>query len=64
MPAKMDFLCTTTNATSRWKDAVQVNESGRRAAEHYKDQNVAYWEFDWQTDELTAIKYQVSAQNR
>ena len=55
---------TTTNATSRWKDSNQVNESGRRAAARYNQVNVQFWEFDWQTDHLTAIKYQVSAENR
>lgn len=58
-------LFTTTNATSRWKDEKQVNESGHRAAERYSgEHNVRFWEHKWQTDELTLLKYQVSAQQR
>ena len=45
---------TTTNATSRWKDQQQVNASGLRAAARYD--NVAYWVYDWQTDEMTRRK--------
>jgi predicted adenine nucleotide alpha hydrolase (AANH) superfamily ATPase len=52
---------TTTNATSRWKDVEQVNGSGRKAAERYE--NVHFWEFNWQTDRLTQLKYEVSAEN-
>ena len=48
----------TTNATSRWKDAVQVNDSGHRAAARY--QKLIYWENDWQSDEMTIRKYKVS----
>ena len=58
-------LFTTTNATSRWKDEKQVNESGHRAAARYSNEhNVRFWEHKWQTDELTLLKYQVSAQHR
>lgn len=52
----------TTNATSRWKDAVQVNDSGHRAAARY--QNLIYWENDWQSDEMTMRKYKISAAER
>lgn len=55
---------TTTNATSRWKDADQVNESGRKAALRYRDHGIEFWEFDWQTDALTALKYEISAENK
>jgi len=37
---------TTTNATSRWKDAHQVNGSGLRVAKKYD--GVEYWVYDWQ----------------
>ena len=54
------FKCfTTTNATSRWKDIEQVNTSGRNAAAHYP--GITFWEFNWQTDEMTRLKYEVSA---
>ena len=52
----------TTNATSRWKDAVQVNESGHRAANRYD--GLVYWEYNWQSDEMTLRKYQISASER
>ncbi|KAL3804224.1 hypothetical protein ACHAW5_011144 [Stephanodiscus triporus] len=54
---------TTTNATSRWKDAVQVDASGVRAVEGYGGRLV-YWRRDWQTDEMTLRKYEVSARER
>jgi len=53
---------TTTNATSRWKDIDQVNASGLQAAEMYPD--VQYWVYNWQTDEMTLRKYQISAENK
>lgn len=52
----------TTNATSRWKDAKQVHDSGERAAARYK--SVQYWAHDWQSDEMTMRKYQISAKER
>jgi predicted adenine nucleotide alpha hydrolase (AANH) superfamily ATPase len=52
----------TTNATSRWKDAKQVDESGVRAAERYE--GVQYWAKDWQSDEMTLRKYQISANEK
>ena len=55
---------TTTNATSRWKDVGQVNAAGRRAAERHADRGLAFWEFDWQTDEMTRLKYEISAEER
>jgi len=57
------FGCfTTTNATSRWKDADQVNSSGLRAAARYD--GVSYWLYDWQTDSMTQRKYEISAEER
>ena len=53
----------TTNATSRWKDANQVDESGRRAAARYGE-SVQYWSHNWQSDEMTIRKYQISAKER
>ena len=38
---------TTTNATSRWKDVKQVNDSGVRAAARYPGIN--FWDYNWQT---------------
>eukprot|EP00747_Dinoflagellata_sp_TGD_P058674 gnl/TRDRNA2_/TRDRNA2_151229_c0_seq2.p1 gnl/TRDRNA2_/TRDRNA2_151229_c0~~gnl/TRDRNA2_/TRDRNA2_151229_c0_seq2.p1 ORF type:complete len:333 (+),score=79.50 gnl/TRDRNA2_/TRDRNA2_151229_c0_seq2:59-1057(+) len=61
--AEHGFPCfTTTNATSRWKDVDQVNGSGLRAAEKYP--GVSYWVYNWQTDEMTLRKYQISARER
>jgi predicted adenine nucleotide alpha hydrolase (AANH) superfamily ATPase len=52
----------TTNATSRWKDAKQVDASGERAAARYD--NLVYWAKNWQSDEMTVRKYQISATER
>ena len=52
----------TTNATSRWKDAKQVDGSGVRAAARYE--GLKYWCRDWQTDVMTLRKYQISAENK
>ena len=52
----------TTNATSRWKDAAQVDDSGRQAAARYPGMH--YWSYDWQSDEMTLRKYHISAANR
>ena len=51
---------TTTNATSRWKDAAQVNESGLRAASKYD--GVEYWVYDWQTETMSERKYKINAE--
>jgi len=52
----------TTNATSRWKDVKQVDDSGIRAAARYP--SLRYWAHDWQSDEMTIRKYQISATER
>jgi len=52
----------TTNGTSRWKDQVQVNDSGIRAAEKYE--GLQYWKNNWQSDEMTLRKYQISASEK
>eukprot|EP00978_Attheya_sp_CCMP212_P031488 scaffold119182_cov35-Attheya_sp.AAC.1 len=49
----------TTNATSRWKDVKQVDDSGYRSAARYE--GLKYWSYDWQSDEMTIRKYQISA---
>ena len=53
---------TTTNATSRWKDEAQVNDSGVRAAAKYA--GVEYWLSDWQTEQMTQLKYKINASER
>mmetsp|Transcript_21052 Transcript_21052/g.53879 ORF Transcript_21052/g.53879 Transcript_21052/m.53879 type:complete len:154 (-) Transcript_21052:242-703(-) len=53
---------TTTNATSRWKDEAQVNTSGLKAAAKYE--GVEYWLSDWQTEQMTARKYRINADQR
>ena len=52
----------TTNATSRWKDANQVDGSGYQAATRYD--NVQYWACDWQSDAMTVRKYEIAAKER
>eukprot|EP00520_Triparma_pacifica_P018724 CAMPEP_0118639876 /NCGR_PEP_ID=MMETSP0785-20121206/4457_1 /TAXON_ID=91992 /ORGANISM="Bolidomonas pacifica, Strain CCMP 1866" /LENGTH=322 /DNA_ID=CAMNT_0006531233 /DNA_START=104 /DNA_END=1069 /DNA_ORIENTATION=+ len=51
-------VIATTNATSRWKDAAQVDGSGIRAAGKY---GLEYFAANWQTDRMTLLKYQISA---
>lgn len=48
----------TTNVTSRWKDVKQVDASGFRCASRYP--GLKYWSYNWQSDEMTLRKYQVS----
>jgi predicted adenine nucleotide alpha hydrolase (AANH) superfamily ATPase len=60
---------TTTNATSRWKDDLQVNLSGIRAASFYqqRDNNpeiVQFWVYNWKSDRMTRRKYEVSVEER
>ena len=57
----MDTIATT-NATSRWKDRKQVDDSGFRAADRYPD--VQYWSHNWQSDEMTLRKYEISANEK
>jgi len=52
----------TTNSTSRWKDEKQVDASGFRAAARYN--GLKYWQYLWQSDEMTLRKYQISANER
>ena len=52
----------TTNATSRWKDENQVDNSGERAASKYD--NLVYWKYNWKSDEMTLRKYQISADRK
>jgi len=52
----------TTNSTSRWKDEKQVDASGFKAAAKYPD--LKYWQYEWQSDEMTLRKYQISATER
>lgn len=46
----------------RWKDVKQVDDSGYRAAARFD--NIKYWAHDWQSDEMTMRKYQISASER
>ena len=50
---------TTTNASSRWKDIDQINFSGFKTSNLYRNQ-IKYWKYNWQTDEMTSRKYQIS----
>lgn len=52
----------TTNSTSRWKDERQVDASGIRAASRYP--GLKYWQYEWQSDEMTLRKYQISAKEK
>lgn len=56
---------TTTNATSRWKDDVQVNLAGIRAANQYSSEHsIRFWVYNWKTDAMTRRKYEVSVSER
>eukprot|EP01082_Thalassiosira_pseudonana_P007012 g15148.t1.1.5e174189 g15148 g15148.t1 contig21:679420-680160(-) len=44
----MHMSIATTNATSRWKDAIQVDDYGFRAVAEYN--GLQYWCQDWQSD--------------
>jgi Epoxyqueuosine reductase QueH len=62
---------TTTNATSRWKDEIQVNIAGIRAAHLYSDRGSVsdgiapqFWVYDWKTDDMTRRKYEVSVSEK
>ena len=62
--AEHGFDCfTTTNATSRWKDQVQVNRSGLAAAAAHGFRPF-FWVYDWQTEAMTERKYRINAQQR
>lgn len=50
---------TTTNASSRWKDQIQINKSGAKSANLYGNK-IKFWKFNWQTDSMTSRKYQIS----
>lgn len=52
----------TTNSTSRWKDGKQVDDSGFRCAAKYE--GLKYWAYNWQSDEMTLRKYQISANEK
>ena len=52
----------TTNATSRWKDAKQVDASGYKSAQSYP--SLQYWSQNWQSDEMTLRKYEISAHQK
>ncbi len=52
----------TTNSTSRWKDSKQVDDSGLRAAKRYD--GLSYWKYNWQSDEMTMRKYEISANEK
>jgi hypothetical protein len=52
----------TTNATSRWKDRKQVDDSGFRATDRYP--KLQYWSQNWQSDVMTLRKYEISASER
>ena len=59
---RITSVIATTNATSRWKDAEQVDASGYRAVARYE--GLKYWCQDWQSDEMTLRKYEISAKER
>ena len=51
---------TSTNATSRWKDAAQVSASGVRSA-MASEAAVRLLEHDWQTEAMSERKYRINA---
>lgn len=48
---------TTTLASSRWKDLNQINEAGRRAAEHHP--GTLFWEQNWRKGGLQERRNQL-----
>jgi predicted adenine nucleotide alpha hydrolase (AANH) superfamily ATPase len=60
---------TTTNATSRWKDDMQVNLAGVRAAKNLQEKFenllvVRYFVRNWKSDVMTRRKYEISVNER
>lgn len=53
---------TTTNATSRWKDQKQVDDSGIKAAKLVD--GPAFLMYDWQSEKMTQRKYQINAEQK
>jgi len=54
-----DFpMFATTLGISRWKDLNQVNNSGLRAAERYKD--LIFWDFNWRKKGGSARMIEIS----
>ena len=49
---------TSSLGMSRWKDMVQVNESGMRAASHYS--GLLYWNYNWRKDGGSQRMYEIS----
>ena len=52
----------TTLGISRWKDMNQINDSGKRAAERYKD--VSYWDFNWRKDGGSSRMIEISKREK
>ena len=52
----------TTLGISRWKDMNQINDSGIRAAERYKD--VSYWDFNWRKDGGSSRMIEISKREK
>lgn len=57
-----DFF-TTTNASSRWKDVMQINHSGDKASSLYQNK-IKFWKYNWQTNEMTSRKYQINVSEK
>ncbi len=58
-----NFNCfATTLGISRWKDMNQINDSGKRAAERYK--NVGYWDFNWRKDGGSSRMIEISKREK
>jgi predicted adenine nucleotide alpha hydrolase (AANH) superfamily ATPase len=51
-------IFTSSLGISRWKDMNQINESGIKAASHYK--NVIYWTYNWRKDGGGARMYDIA----
>lgn len=49
---------TSSLGISRWKDMNQINESGIKAANHFKD--ITYWTYNWRKNGGAARMYEIA----
>lgn len=51
-------VITSSLGISRWKDMNQINNSGIKAASHYK--GITYWTYNWRKDGGSARMYEIA----
>jgi predicted adenine nucleotide alpha hydrolase (AANH) superfamily ATPase len=54
-------VISSTLGISRWKDMNQINQSGIRATNRYKD--MVYWTYNWRKDGGSARMYEIAKEN-